>query len=275
MLGHKPFYHKTFRKAVTSFAKVFLDIHVIRYLKNGDEERRIKVPLTYGPKEKYIYKTLQDPELDKAIKFILPRMAFQITSVTYIPERKKNQTNMVRRNEEGLEEKFVYTSTPYMIGMSLSIISKTQSDAQQIVEQILPFFRPEYTISINALPELELKDDVPIVLKNITTQYDFDGDWQQQRNLIWTLDFEFPLNFYGPITSSKLIKQTQTDVGIPSGDISKESIAKTPRVFREKLEIVPLTANKDDDYDILNTIEYFDDGLRFNPVTLQDEPIEE
>lgn len=275
MLGHDPFYHRTFRKCVTAFAKVFLDIHVVRRLENGDEERRIKVPITYGPKEKYFYKTQQDGELDVVVKLVLPRISFELKSLIYSPDRKKNQTNIVKRGTNGLSQDFVYTATPYIVGMELNIISKTQDDGQQIIEQILPFFRPEYTVSINALPELNLKDDVPIVLKSIESQYDYAGEWQEQRNIIWTLQFEFPLNFYGPIVDKKIIKQTQTDFGFPAGDLSNASIAQTPRESRETIAVDPLAANSDDNYDILYQVEYFTDGKKFNPVTLQDEDIED
>jgi hypothetical protein len=275
MLGHEPFFHKTFRKGVISFARIFMNIEIIRRLEDGEEERRIKVPLTYGPKEKFIYRTMQNPELDKNVKMILPRMSFQITDMGYIPGRKNNQTNVIRKpSENGIENEYTFTSVPYQITMELSIISKTQNDAQQIVEQILPFFKPEYTISINSIPELGLRDDVPITLQSIVPEINYDGDWNEQRNIIWTLKFTFPLNFYGPLVSQRIIKRTQVDFGIPEGDLSEDSVLNaTPRVSRESSIVEPFEATIEEEYDILTTIEYFDDGKKFNSKTLQDEPV--
>jgi len=278
MLGHDPYFHKTFRRAIIGFAKVFNNIFIVRRLDDGSEERRIKVPITYGPKEKYIYRTMQDEDLGKAVKMILPRITFQIQSLDYNSTRKKNQTNLIRKQADGLSDDFTYTSVTYDLIVEMSVIARTQDDAQQIIEQILPFFKPEYTISINALPALDLKDDVPISIQSASVIDNYDGDWQEQRNIIWNLTFKMPVNFYGPVRSKKIIKTTQTDYLIPepgTGEITDEVVAKTPRSARETLEVVPLDALSDEEYDILQTIEYFDDGKKFNPTTLQDEPIDE
>ena len=278
MLGHSPFYHSTIRKAISAFAKIFLDIYVVRSFEDKTEERRIKVPLTYGPKEKYLYRTTQDPELSQQVRMIFPRMSFQLISMNYIAERKNLQTNKIRKvDESGTINEYTYSPVPYMLNLSLSIITRTQDDVNQIAEQILPFFKPEYTVSINAIPELEIKNDVPIVLTGINMSNEYDTDWNQTRNLIWELTFQMPINFFGPIQNTKIIKHTQIDFLIPPSDgpVTNEQVEKTPRSLRIQSIIDPFDATSEEDYDILTTIEYFDDGLKFNPKTLQDEEIPE
>jgi len=278
MLGHDPFYHSTIRKAIVAFAKIFLDIYVVRTFEDKSEERRIKVPLTYGPKEKYIYRTVQDPELSKQVRMIFPRISFQLMSMNYITERKNLQTNKIRKiDEDGTINEYTYTPVPYMLNLVVSIISRTQDDVNQITEQILPFFKPEYTVGINAIPELDIKNDVPIVLTSINMSNEYDTDWLQPRNLIWEMTFQMPINFFGPIQHSKIIKRTQIDILIPPSDgpVTNEQVKKTPRSVRVASIVEPFDATSQDDYEILTTIEYFDDGLKFNPKTLQDEEIPE
>lgn len=274
MLNHSPFFHKTFRHSVVIFGKLF-QLTVVRTDENSNETKRIKVPIIYGPKERWYYKIKVDDDLTRTIKLTSPRMSFQITSASYDPERALVKTYRNRRQLQEDEDAFVYNPAPWNLEFELNITYKNQDDGHQIIEQILPFFRPEYTVVRNSIPSLDLKDDVPIILRSVQLSDDYTSGVEQERELNCTMTFEMKTYFYGPIRESKIIKKSQVDFHIPPSDgpVTDEQVANTPRVSRIRNDVDPLTANRDDPYDILTTIEYFDDGFKFNPVTGEDEPI--
>jgi len=272
------FHHQILRNITVAFGSLFNNIYCFRYDENGNEIERIKVPIMYGPKEKWLSKNISDPDLHKVVAVELPRMSFQRTgSLTYAPERKLNRAHKNIKTIPQVKRFSQFTPVPYDIPYELNILSKNAADADQIIEQILPFFTPSFDITINPIPDMDFQDDIPIILTSVTETDDYTGDFINRRALIWTLNFNVKANFYGPIKEQGVIRKTQIDIGIPVGgeEITDEQIRKTPRVIRHTGTPDPLNAEPTDDYGYDVKTEFFQDNSKYNPVTGNDEPIEE
>ena len=214
MLNNKPFYHRVFRKAIVAFGALFSDIKIERADKTGTVIQTLDVPIAQAPKEKWIVRIDADPNLDQHTYITLPRMSFEITGIAYDPSRKINRLNRVMcpGNNNG-DSKYAWAPVPYNIDISLYILTKTQEDAFQIVEQILPFFTPDFTIGIRSVEDMNIVHDIPIILNSISQQDDYDGDFQTRRFITYTLTFTMKLNLYGPINNAGLITKTIVDIG--------------------------------------------------------------
>lgn len=209
-----PFYHFTMRKVVASFGSLFANIFVVKRDQTGKEVERLKVPLAYGPAERYIVRAQDDPELSKNYAIKLPRMSFEIKSLEYDSNRK---LNTIRRNIqpiEGVPNKVArqYQGVPYKMTIELSIISKYIDDSNQIIEQILPWFTPAYTVPIKSIPKMNYSDDVAITLVGVSLQDNYEDEWTVRRDVIWTLSFDLKIIFYGPIYDKPVITQATTDI---------------------------------------------------------------
>lgn len=220
MLNNKPFYHRVFRKAIVAFGALFSDIKIERADKNGAVVQTIDVPIAQAPKEKWIVRIDSDPNLDQHTYITLPRMSFEITGMSYDSTRKINRLNRVMcPNDTGDTAKYAWAPVPYNIDISLYILTKTQEDAFQIVEQILPFFTPEFTVGVRSVEDLNVIHDIPIVLNSVSQQDDYDGDFQSRRFITYTLTFTMKLNLYGPVNTAGLTSKTIIDIG-DTGDTS-------------------------------------------------------
>jgi hypothetical protein len=210
------FYHERIRKSVAIFGTMFNDIMVLRKRSDGRVISQIKVPLSYAPKEKYLARIRSNPDLDTDTKVALklPRMSFEITSLQYNTERKLPKMNQFSNTATSTTKNKFFTPAPYDISFQLNIYAKTQDDALQIVEQIIPYFNPHYTITMKPFAKLAsgIKEDVPITLTSVNFSDDFEGSLEQRRTIIYTLDFTMLANFYGPINSGKIVRKTITDV---------------------------------------------------------------
>ena len=217
MLGNRQFYHETVRNIIVGFGTLFNDIHVVRKNNSGVITQSMKVPLAYGPKQKFLVRLDQDSarsaENPATTALTLPRIGFEMTTLQYDPTRKLNRVQKFKKTKTGdsnqLETQFM--PVPYNLGFQLYILSKNSDDALQIVEQILPFFQPDYTLTINDMPEMSSKRDVPVVLNSISYEDDYEGDFATRRAIIYTLDFTAKFYLYGPVTSCKVIKTVQVD----------------------------------------------------------------
>jgi len=208
------FYHAIIRKTVAAFGSLFNDIKVIRKDAAGEVKQINRVPLAYGPSQKFLSRIEGEPNFtDPAVAIKLPRLAFEITSLTYDAESKINKMNQFKSGtiSDGSIQS-VYAYSPYKIGLSLSVITKNQDDALQVLEQIVPYFQPEYTITINDLPDLGLKHDLPIVLNSITMTEDYEGDFVTRRAIIYSMEFETRVRFYGPIEDKNVILTSSVDL---------------------------------------------------------------
>ena len=214
MFGHQ-YYNQVIRRYVVMFGTLFNDIIVQRFNKAGQRIQALKVPIAYGPKEKFLVRITQDPELTNQSQVSLPRMGFEMTGMQYMPERKLSSTqrrvNTVGATGSNNSIKTVYTPVPYDFNFSLSVFVKNADDGVQILEQILPFFTPEWTTTLKIIPEMNIKHDVPTVLQSVTTEDAYDGDFETRRSLIYNLDFLVKGYIYGPVKKSGIIKRTMVD----------------------------------------------------------------
>jgi hypothetical protein len=244
---------------------LFNNIEIRR--KNGTVVESMKVPLSYGNQQKWLARirqigNLQDSKKSTAI--VLPRMAFEMTSIAYDASRKVSPTQTIR----GVDGKTVYMPVPYNLGFELSILSKNQDDSLQIVEQILPYFQPFYSITVNVLPEIGEKKDFPVVLNDVQYKDEYEGDYEERRTLIYTLNFTVKTYIYGPVTDNsgkeirKVIADTYTTVDTTAA-----------RELRYTVEPDPSTADWGDDFGFNDTFSEFTDGQQWNPITGQDEPV--
>lgn len=216
------FYHEILRRTVIAFGTLFNDIKIIHKNSSGEVTSVIKVPLAYGPTQKFLARLEQSPDLNKPIQITLPRMSFEFTGLTYDGARKATttQTFTAKSVTDGTDIKKVYLPVPYNMQFELSIMSKLNDDALQIVEQILPYFQPAYTVTVDLLDTINEKRDIPFILENITMQDDYEGDFTTRRVLIYTLRFTAKTYLFGPVSSvsDNIIKKTS--VGFVAGDLS-------------------------------------------------------
>ena len=206
------FYHEITRKTVIAFGTLFNDIYVRHEDGAGNDISEMKVPVAYGPRQKFLARIQQQPELNKATQITLPRMSFEISSIQYDPTRKSGITQTFKV-KEGEQMKKVFMPVPYNLGFELNILTKLQDDGLQILEQILPFFQPGFTLSVDLVKSIGEKRDIPMVLQSITQQDDYEGDFATRRALIYTLQFTAKTFMFGPIadTPEGLIRKVQLD----------------------------------------------------------------
>jgi hypothetical protein len=198
------FYHEILRRTVVSFGSLFNEISIKHTDNSGNVKSVIKVPLAYGPTQKFLARLEQSPDLNKPVQITLPRMSFEFTGLTYDPTRKSTttQTFIAKSAVDGTETKKVYLPVPYNMQFELSIMSKLNDDALQIIEQILPFFQPAYSMSIELVDIINEKRDIPVVLENITMQDDYEGNFTTRRVLLYTLRFTAKTYLFGPVSSA-------------------------------------------------------------------------
>lgn len=210
--GH--FYHATMRKSVAIFGTLFNDINVVRKDGNGGILSQQKVPLAYGPKAKFLARLDQDTGTDATMAIKLPRMAFEITSLTQNNNDKLGKLNKIVENNTSdvTKKKTIDFFTNYDIGLSLYIMAKNQDDGLQIMEQILPYFQPEYTVTIKPVDGFDFKQDVPITLGSATIADEYEGDFVTRRVLTYQLDFTMKMRFYGPTNDNvNIIREVNID----------------------------------------------------------------
>lgn len=214
MLNSRVFYHGIIRKTIIAFGRLFSNVYIDRRegdSVNGSVIQRLHVPLAYAPKEKWLVRIEQDPTLQNNTYTSLPRLSFEITGYSYDSGRKLPKMNKITCNTDD-SSSTVFTPVPYNLDVSLYILTKTQEDALQIIEQILPTFAPEYTLSINAIPSMNIIQDIPIILNTISVSDEYDGDFQTRRFVTHTLNFTLKLNLFGYVSPSKPIYYVQADI---------------------------------------------------------------
>jgi len=213
MLGHY-FYHEILRKTIVAFGTLFNDIQIKHKKNDATDFSILTVPIAYGPVQKFLARLEQVPDLQKRVAITLPRMSFEMTGITYDPSRKASalQTFKSVDTTDGKLTK-TFMPVPYNINIRLSILSKLNEDALQIVEQILPYFQPHFTLTIDLVKEIGEKRDIPMILERISMDDQYEGDFTERRALIYTLDFTAKTYLFGPAGNDKegLIKKVQVD----------------------------------------------------------------
>ena len=257
------FYNEIFRSVIIGFGSLFNGIEV----KHGDSSI-IKVPLAYGPTQKFLARMQQEADLNKPISITMPRMSFEFLGLQYDPTRKSTQTQtIINQSPDGTEVKKNYLPVPYNMRFELSIMTKLNDDMLQITEQILPYFQPAYQLPINFLGNLKEKRDVPIQLDNITMEDDYEGNFDTRRALIYTLTFTAKTTLFGPISDVSGSVIRKATIGYVAG-----SKAKGATPSRDVTYSVSGRATKDytgdvktliaENVDLLETVIEVDDGTQ-------------
>lgn len=255
-------YHEIFRRTVVAFGTLFNNIELRR------TNEVMKVPLAYGPKQKFLARLDQTPDpTNKRVQITLPRISFEINGIQYDPTRKVSPTQKIKVAKDVDENKNVFMPVPYNLSFELAIISKNQEDGMQILEQILPFFQPHYNLAVKLIPDIDDTRDVPVVLTNIDYEDSYEGDFASRRAIIYTLQFTVKTYLYGPVTDAKVIKKVITDM------YTKVDTTSAPREVRYTIQPDPITADADDDFGFGVVDEDFSDNKKRNPTSGADEAI--
>jgi hypothetical protein len=215
MLNNQVFYHGIIRKTIVAFGSLFSDIYIDRKQGdsvNGTTIQRLQVPLAYAPKEKWIVRIDSDPGLENHTYTTLPRMSFEITGYSYDSSRKTNRMQQITCGNGTNSMTRMFSPVPYNVDVSLYILTKTQEDGLQIIEQILPTFTPEYTLSIKAVPDMNIIQDVPVILNSVAVQDDYDGDFETRRFVTHTLTFTLKINIYGSSGEQGIINTVNANI---------------------------------------------------------------
>ena len=204
------FYNEIFRSVIIGFGSMFNGIEIQHKNESDNQISTLKVPLAYGPTQKFLARIEQQANLNKSTQMSLPRMSFEFTDLQYDPTRKSTQTQQfVVKNTSGSEVKKGYVPVPYNMTIQLSIMTKLNDDMLQIVEQILPYFQPSYNLPINFLGDFKEKRDIPIQLEGISMEDDYEGNFETRRALVYTLTFTAKTFLFGPLSdvSSDIIRK--------------------------------------------------------------------
>jgi len=229
---------------------MFNNITIQRVDADGNVVQLQKVPLSYSPKQKFLTKIRQQPNVDvQNVQVLLPRMGFEMISLDYDPNRKISPIQQSRTINSSTAANAQYAPTPYNINVILYVYAKNQDDALQVIEQILPYFNPDYNLTIKAVPQLNIKNDLPIILSSIGFEDDYEGDLTTRRSIIWTLSFVMKLNFYGPVSKQGIIKKTTSNIFNDAELTSQQQIIT--------VQPDPVTANVTDSFGYIENFEDF------------------
>ena len=263
MLGQQ-FYHETMRKVVVAFGTIFNNINIVRTNSSGAVTQSMKVPLAYGPKQKFLTRLREDPNLNKKVALTLPRIGFEISGIAYDPSRKLNSIQKFKKTNNSNSGKTIssqFMPVPYNMDFELVVMAKQSDDALQIVEQILPFFQPDYTITLNDNTSMGTTRDVPIILTGVTYSDEYEGSFEDRRVLTYTMSFTAKFYLYGPVTDQKVIKQVQVD------QYTDMPVNAPKREQRYTVAPTPVTADADDNFGFNETTSFFEDAKNFDEVS--------
>ena len=300
------FYHQISRKMVVGFGTLFNALEVQRTNNSDEVTEVVKIPLSYGPKDKMLTRISGDPSLNPKVALTVPRMGFELTSMTYDNARKLNTINRnVKRGTTGLKKQF--NGVPYNYEFSLYIFVKNAEDGTQILEQILPFFTPEFTFTMTLISSMDIVHDIPLVLNSVTSEDTYEGDFATRRSIIWTLSFTMKGWLYPNIVdNAKVITDVTVDTHLMSKAADIEPIyiiaedstsysvnnlildnheiddstririlseeskdASTAGATVSRTNVVPVDTNalEDDDFGFSDTFSFFPHGVTHDPVS--------
>jgi len=303
------FYHQTSRKMVVAFGSLFNNIEVRRTDSSDAVTEVIKIPLSYGPKDKMLVRISQDPSLNPNVALTVPRMGFELTAMTYDGARKLNTMGRnVKKGTTGLKKQ--YNPVPYNWDFSLYVFVKNAEDGTQILEQILPFFTPDFTVTMTLVSGMTVKMDIPLVLNSVTSEDSYEGDFATRRSIIWTLSFLMKGFLYPSVTdNAKVITSSTVDTHIMSAataadpiyivaedstpyaqnymilnkheiddatririlsEASEDASSAGQTVSRTTVEPTSAGALTDEDFGFSETFEFFPQGKTYDPVAETD-----
>jgi len=303
------FYHQTSRKMVVAFGSLFNNIEVRRTDSSDAVTEIIKIPLSYGPKDKMLVRISQDPSLNPKVALTVPRMGFELTSMTYDGVRKLNTMGRnVKKGTTGLKKQ--YNPVPYNWDFSLYVFVKNAEDGTQILEQILPFFTPDFTVTMTLVSGMTIKMDIPLILNSVTSEDSYEGDFATRRSIIWTLSFLMKGFLYPSVTdNAKIITSSVVDTHLMSAatatdpiyviaedstpyarnymildkheiddatririlsEVSEDASSAGQTVSRTTVEPTSTGALTDEDFGFSETFEFFPQGKTYDPVAETD-----
>ena len=303
------FYHQTSRKMVVAFGSLFNTIEVRRTDSSDAVTEVIKIPLSYGPKDKMLVRISQDPNLNPKVALTVPRMGFELTSMSYDGVRKLNTVGRnVKKGTTGLKKQ--YNPVPYNWDFSLYVFVKNAEDGTQILEQILPFFTPDFTVTMTLVSGMTVKMDIPLVLNSVTSEDSYEGDFATRRSIIWTLSFIMKGFLYPSVTdNAKVITSSVVDTHLMSAataadpiyivaedstpyarnymildkheiddatririlsEASEDASSAGQTVSRTTVEPTSTGALTDEDFGFSETFEFFPQGKTYDPVAETD-----
>lgn len=259
------FYHEILKRTVVAFGNLFNGIQIQKVDKNANVINVMKVPLGYGPTQKFLARLTQQSELDQPTQITLPRMSFEMTSLQYDGTRKTPPTQMFKTLDNGEKLKKVYLPVPYNVGFELNIMSKLNEDCLQIVEQILPYFQPSFNTTVELVDQIGENRDIPIVLDNINFTDDYEGDFSSRRILIYNLTFTAKTYLFGPVdeTGDGLIRKVQVDY-------HTDTKRTAPRDVRYTVTPDPADAEPGDDFGFNEETVLYLDSKVYSPTQDKD-----
>ncbi len=263
------FYHKKIRNTVIAFGTIFNNVNIKRLDSSGNPLQNIKVPLSYSPKEKFLARLDAQQDLtgdDSKVAITLPRMSFEITGYSYDATRKLNKNQKITKvttNADTTKMNNQYMPVPYNVNFSLNVYTANSDDGLQIIEQILPYFQPDYTVTMIEDRTMDTKRDIPFILNSVDYEDSYTGSLTSMRRIIYTLSFTAKVYLYGPISTSAIIKKVSADLYADTG-------SNAPRVERVTVQPNPTSADKDDTYSYTTTLEFFTDTLDYDNTTGED-----
>ena len=264
------FYHKQIRNTVIAFGTIFNNVNIKRLDSSGNPIQTLRVPLSYAPKEKFLARLDAQQDLtgdDSKVAITLPRMSFEITGYNYDGTRKLNKNQKLGRvttNADTTKLNTQHSPVPYNVSFELNVFVANSDDGLQIIEQILPFFQPDYTVTmILDNTYMDTKRDIPFVLENVSYDDSYTGTLTSLRRIIYTLQFTAKIYLYGPISQSAVIKKV-------SADLYSDTGSNAPRVERVTVQPNPTSADKDDTYTYTTTLDFFTDTLDYDNTTGED-----
>ena len=275
MLGDY-FYNKCIHKTVVAFGTLFNNIKIKHTDSNDSPLTTIKVPLSYGPIQKFLSRIEQSPDGNRRVATTLPRMSFEMTSLDYAPARKSStvQTFKGTSVQDGTEIKNIYMPVPYDIGFELNIVSKIQDDCLQIIEQIIPFFQPSFNVSVNLIPEIREVKDIPVILNRINFRDTYEEDFKQRRLIYYTLTFTAKTYVFNqiPDDSNGLIKKVIVDYATDALLNAKREVryTVTPKALKDYNDDGAINSQDDplieygDDFGFNSLLEDFSDFKEYS-----------
>jgi hypothetical protein len=298
MFGNAYFFNGLLRIYIAVFGKMFDDIRIQRKDASGNTIQELPVSVSYGPKEKWLRRITEDPNMTQQLAFITPRMAYEMTGLQHVPEQQTSQLQRLTNVTSGQEMLSQYKWTTYKLNFALYVQAKNEMDHFNIVEQIIPFFTPDWTMKVNTVPAMGYEDKVSTTLDNLTIDKMYEGDLDSKRVITWTLNFTMTARFYGPIYQQGPIRRVLIDLLVPGGTdpITVEDIVDTPRSVRitvtpgetangypttdpnqskpwNEINASDVTMDGQQAWAYITKIMEYDDNNQFNPNTLTDQPV--
>ena len=224
MLGTQ-FYNQAVRKTVVSFGTLFNNIELKKTV-DGQVIETEKVPLAYGPKQKFLYRLQGNPTDGRKVAITLPRIYFEMTGIDYDASRKTPATQKYKTviNDNGGEVRTQYVPVPYNISFEVGILCKSQDDGLQILEQILPFFQPSFSMSLKFIPDMNEVRDVAVVLNSVDFDDDWEDDFSTRRSITYTMQFTAKSYIYGPYTKADVIRKSRIIETIGDTNVNKRHV---------------------------------------------------